>query len=97
MEDAPRGDRRGDALALRIAPGIADDERDAHQIVVCHQRVTHKVVMIQPLAVIRGDDNQRVVAHFRFVQMSEEPAQQMILIGHLGVIQIIDDPVLQLS
>ena len=80
--------RLGDHPIRRHSLGIHDHQRHLDELPVQAAAVEEQEVIAQVLAVIRGDDHQRIVEHAAPAQLIEEEPQPPIEISNAIVINI---------
>ncbi len=69
------------------AAGRSDDQRDVDRRVVDEEPVRQLPVIAEPLAVIPGDDDERIVEQTAILEKPPETAEERIGVGHFAVIR----------
>ena len=70
-----------------VAGGEPDDKGDANRGVVHEKTVEGLAVVLEPLPVIAGDDDQRAIEESATVESTPEVADERVGVGHLGVVR----------
>ena len=70
-----------------VARGGPDDQGGVNRRVVHEEAVERLAVVAEPLAVIAGEDDQRVVEEAALVEGTPEVADERVGVGHLAVVR----------
>ncbi len=55
--------------------------------------MSDKVVIVHTLTVVGGDDDHSVIPNIRLIQILKKPMQQIVLVSHFGIIEVIQGAV----
>src|SRR3989449_3199487 len=89
--DVDRGDRLADHR-WGVLVRILDEQRHVEERLVERVRVTPEAVVVELLAVVGGDDDERAVEEIELAQAVEQAAELRIAVGDRAVVER-DEPV----